>query len=703
VHTIVNWIRRHPTLTVFLAAGLFYLVCTFFYQGPALTDCSNALTGGPGDESAGLIWLNSIDHVHPFWSFTHVTNYPWGEHLDQPVYASGAAGYLLYWVLALLAGSVCGYNLLCAVGFLFSALIMFGFIRWLTRRNSIALLAGYAFAFTPYLQIKTGVHPSYVYEGLFVGVIWLFLMYWKRPRTSLAVWLGILTALTFYWDAYFVLIAGILWAGLLAGALVYELIDQREWDRVWRRLKFGSLAALTFIMLLLPLAYVRLHYSGQINSVVSRSRNAVKQDAKIYSAHPLEYLRPAESNPVLKALIPGYAARRRHHMSNPAEYTINLSLTLILIVIIAALTLLYRRLAGRRIPIRSHLPVDALLLLACVLAAGGLAFAFSLPPELAHHKMPTWYLTSLIAMWRVFARLYILVHLSLVVTAAVALAYLATLVRGSGLKVTTWFAIFILVALEYQTFVPPRQAWSYTTNVPPLYYRLHDRAGVHVVAEYPLDEPAVTVWPTFYTTYQRVTGKTMINAYEAASPEAPIREAIRTLGDPQSLPSLRALGTDTLITHGSPKLSLPGLQLIDYQGAQAGSQNIADPSELYPIAVYKILPGTSADYVVAPEAGFVPPQTDGPLSYNYAGSDQSTIELLPLPGSHVAGLQPACFNIRTNATSSDPMTIRQGNRVLWSGNLTSSWQTVNFNAPLGTPIEIHLARPTGYFLHNLGC
>jgi hypothetical protein len=701
--TVTRWIKRHSVLTAFLGAGVFYLACTFFYMGPGLTDCSNALVGGIGDESAGLIWLNSVDHVHPFWSFTHVTNFPWGEHLDQPVYASGAAGYLLYWLLALIAGSVCGYNLLCALGFLSSALIMFGFVRWLIKRNSIALLAGDAFAFTPYLQIKTGVHPSYVYEGLFVGIVWLFLLFWKRPHANLTAWLGVLTAIAFYWDVYFVLLAGILWAGLLAGAAIYELADQRDWNRVWRRLKIGSLAALTFILLLLPLAYIRLHYAGQINSVVSSSRNAIKQDAKLYSAHPLEYFRPAESNPILKALIPGYPGNRNHHMSNPAEYTINLSLSLITVVVLAALALRYRRWRHPRVPSRIQLPIDALLLLACVLAAGALAFAFSLPPELAHHKMPTWYLTSLIVMWRVFARLYILVNLSLVVTAAVALAYLASLIRSSGLKATAWFLVFALVALEYQTFVPPRQAWTYSANVPSIYYRLHDRTDVQVVAEYPLDEPAVTVWPTFYQTYQRISGKQMVNPYEAASPEAPIRESIRTVDDPQTLPTLRALGADTVITHGSPKVSLPGLQLLDYQVVQNSGKDVADPPDLYPIAVYKILPGPKAAYVVAPETGFVPPQKDTSLSYEYAGTDGSTLELLSLPGSHLSGAQPACFQIRTNATFTDPLTIRQGKNVLWSGNLNSSWQSVNFNAPTGKPLEIKLAKPTGFFLHDLGC
>jgi hypothetical protein len=502
---------------------------------------------------------------------------------------------------------------------------------------------------------------------------------------------------------YFVLITGILWAGLLVGAVAYELIAQRDWSRFWRRLTFGLLAALTLIVLITPLAYIRLHYAGQITSVVSSNRNDIKQDAQIYGARPIEYLLPAETNPILKALISDYAAHRSHHMSNPAEYTINLSLTLIAASLVAAAVLLFRWRRRPRVPVRVHLPVDALLLLACMLAVGALAFAFSLAPQLRGFKLPTWYFTNLIAMWRVFARLTIIVNLALVVTASVGLAYLTALMRRPGLKVTAVVLIFTLVALEYQTFVPPRQAWNYSDNVPPIYYRLHSRTDVHVVAEYPLDEPAVTVWPTFYQTYQRISGKRMINAYEAASPEAPIRGSIRTLDDPQTLPALRALGADTLITHGAPKLSLPGLVLIDFLAAQVNQSNGLDPAQLYPIAVYHIQPGFKAAYVVAPETGFVPPQKDSAISYLYAGSNGSTLKLLPLPGGPSSGSKPACFQIRTNSQVPVPMSINQGTHVAWSGNLTSGWQDIKFSAPLNSVVVIKPSRPAGFFLHHLGC
>jgi hypothetical protein len=142
---------------------------------------------------------------------------------------------------------------------------------------------------------------------------------------------------------------------------------------------------------------------------------------------------------------------------------------------------------------------------------------------------------------------------------------------------------------------------------------------------------------------------------------------------------------------------------LDYQAPQSTGKEVAGPDGLYPIAVYHIQPGPKAAYVVAPETGFVPPQKDTSLSYEYAGSDGATLELLTLPGAHPSGSQSACFQIRTNATFADPMTIRQGSRVLWSGNLTSTWQTVNFGAPMSTPLEIHLSKPTGFFLHDLGC
>lgn len=698
------WARRYPWWVGLGGAVIVYALCSLYYFSGIIVNCSDALLSGPGDQTAGLIWLNSIDPNHVFWGFTHITNYPFGEQLTSPVHASGALEYTLYFVLAKLAGSVCGFNLLNLLGFIGSALVMYGFIYWLTRRPWIALVAGYAVSFTPYLQIKTSVHPSYVYQGLLIGIVWLFLSFWRTPRLWPALALGGLTAASFYLDPYFILLAGILLVGLVGAGIVYDAVGPERW-RGARRKALYMLAGLgTLLVLLLPLVYVRVHFNTQINKFVTSSRNEIKFDAQLYGARPQEYLKPNEMQPVLKALIPGYASRRDHHISNPAEYSIGLSLSLIAVVMAGAALWYARRRRGIHDQLETAVPPA--LLVSAAATAGALAFAFSLAPVIHGLHMPSWYLTNYITMWRVFARLYIIVNLALVVLAAVALAYLSTrLQTRRWVKGVALAVLALMVAFEYQIFPVPRPVWSYSANVPQIYYRLAQRTDIKVIAEYSLDEQPVTYRPTFYLTYQRIHHKQLINSDLPDSPQGPIRGSLRDLEDPQSLPALRALGADAIMVHNvSGVIRTPGLELIDYQATQNPGTGLPDPADMYPMALYRILSGPVGTTVVAPETGFGFAQFTSQISYDYDGGSGATLGLIDLPGGTEVRQGQACFTIRSTQSSLTAK-ITQGDQELWRGHLTTTPQSVSIGLTTGQPATITTSSKAkvSFLLDDLGC
>jgi hypothetical protein len=704
------WATCHPGTMGIAGAVIFYALCTVYYTGGVVANCQNSLTGGVGDNTAGLIWLNSINHANPLWGFTHITNYPYGEQLKQPVYASGAALYALYWMLAKVSGSVCGYNLLNVVGFMSAALLMYSFVQWLTRRPWIALLAGFAVAFTPYLQISSGVHPSYVFEGLFVAIMWIFFLFWRSPKVLYALALGTLTAITFYWDPYFVLIGSVLWVGLLMGAIVYELCQKRDTSRWKPRLASGAIALGALVLLLTPLAYVRLHYAGQIDQAVTASRNPIKIDSQIYAARPLEYLLPVATQPVLQKLIPDYAVKRNHHLSNAGEYTINISLTLLFIILLAAVIFARRIQQRRRLaPDGFHLAVNIVLLVACLACVGGVGLVFSFPPMLHGVRTPTWYLTDAITMWRVFARLYIIVNLSVVSLAAIGLAYLASHISSPKLRAFGWVIVLAAVVFEYQSFSIPRPLWSYSADVPPIYSWLHNNSQVHTLAEYPFDQPAISIWPTYYFSYQRITGKDMINNSVTTDPDVLMHNALRSLADPQTIPTLRTLGADSLVVHGVVgNVNLPGLRLIHYEAGPSPAATTVrmfiPPIGLYPIAVYHIDIGPMAKFVLTPEKGFSNEISLTPISQNYVGNSHSSWELLPLPGSPKTGKANVCTQI-SSVRDDQAATITQDGHILWSGTLTPSWQQLEFTAKVSDQLIVTESgkNPVNYLLHGLGC
>jgi hypothetical protein len=441
--------------------------------------------------------------------------------------------------------------------------------------------------------------------------------------------------------------------------------------------------------------------------VVTNSRNDIKFDAIIYGAHPMEYLRPVETQPVLKALIPNYAEGRNRHSSNPAEYSINLSLALLATIVVAAAAWLIRWRRPRR-PDAIALTAPPVLVLGTLATVGVLAFAFSLSPVIYGTRTPTWYLTNFIDMWRVFARLAVVVNIAFVAFAAVALAYLGTKISRRWVKAGALALLFGLIAFEYQIQPPPRPTWSYTKDVPQIYYRLHDQTDINVIAEYSLDEQPITYRPTFYMTYQRVHGKKMLNSAVADSPQAPMRGSLRDIEDPQTIPALQALGIEAIIVHGVDKeLDLPGLELVDYQPAEASTSSpiLNDNQELYPIWIYKITGGNTVPYVIAPDKGFVYPVMSSLVSYDYVGGNNATLKLIDLPGGDNVKSGRACFDISSLDGSVDTVTIAQDGRTLWTGVIDRNWQAVTFESASEKAITItsNDAAKSSFQLDDLGC
>ena len=464
--------------------------------------------------------------------------------------------------------------------------------------------------------------------------------------------------------------------------------------------------------MLAPLVYIRVHYASQIDAMAA-ARGEIRSNAQVYGARTWEYLLPAESHPVLKRIFgEAYVTMRgEHHGSNSAEFTINLSLTLIALVAVAAF-LLWRnwRRTGRWWPKRAPLQIEVVLPLLVALCVGLLAFAFSLPPKYHGLPMPTYFVTALIAMWRVFARLYVLVNISLVILSVLALASLWPLLKKSWQRVGLIALLFVGVAFEYQVYTIQRPVWSFRDNTPTIYYRLAQRADIKSVAEYSLDEQPQTAMPMFYQTYQWVHGKALLNSGLSTSPQMSTRQSLRDLEDPQTLPALRKLGIQAILVHGiKGNVNIPGLELIDYEAdvPSSASKIFHDSPELYPIGLYRVLPGAQTDYVTTIETGFVYPAQDSYISYDYVGGTGATISLHGLRDWKGAPGTGACFLMRSFSGKPVVASIRGNqNQLLWTGQIDKTWQPVRVTLQVGETARIWIDQSEGatFMLDDLnGC
>jgi len=690
IDTIKLFAIKHRTAVSFATAFVVYAIFTAFYMGGAATNCTQYLLTFPGDNTAGLIAMFSIDNHDPWFGFTNVYSYPYGEVLGQPTHITAQTLFVPFWALAKLFGPVCGFNVLTMLGFMSASLAMFAFVRWLFGRFWPALLAGFAVAFTPYLQIKTGVHISYVFEAFFIATIWLFMAMWQKPTIKKAILLGLSVALFAYTDGYFILLGGVLVAGLLLGALGFDYFKNKRTisKELKQRVKLLGLAAGAAFVFALPVLYVMATSSGQINASLVATRDSIHNEAQVYGARPLEYLVPNPFNPILNKVFGDYGDRNNHG-SNPAENVLSLSLTMLALAVYFVVWVYKNRGKKKQLKLVSgKLNVEFITVVSVVVLL--MALAFSLPPKLGPIPTPTYFLIEGVALWRVFARLSVIVNIAMIILASGGLIVLLDRLKTRKKQMLLIAAAFVLVFVEYLTFVPPRKVGGYE-QVPQIYHWLHSQNAYAEIAEYPLDEFAASGNPVFYDTYQRVHGKKLLNGVISSKEAIFARQAVRDLTNPQAVPGLRALGIDFITVH-SPKDpgKIPGLTQR-YVSKEPILQTDGKPNKIWG---YSVDPGQKSEYAVAPTTGWHAPVKVNAIHQIQEMGDEGVLGFQNLARDH-AKVTSVNLQLKVMAASKagQEISIKQGNTVLWHGRIAAHEETISFTADPRKDVHIVAIKP----------
>lgn len=682
--------NKQVILQTLCVALLFCACAAFYYLGSATTSCTVKLATGPGDQTAGPIWLNSIVNK-PLWGNTSVSNAPYGESLRSPVMITGALQYFIFWVSSLLVGPVCGFNLYTALALVSSAMAVYLFVRSLTRRVDVSVFAGFAATFTPYIQSKIGVHPSYSFFGVFVLTIWSLLSLWRAPTTKKALILGIVISSFFYIDPYFILLGGVVVGTTLAAfliRLIFKAVVMRDQPTQLKKLLNDSRILITKLLIsggvvvvlaLVPLVLVRVKYGAQINAEVSSARSPIKQEAVTYGARVSEYIWPAPQNPYLSRVMNHIPAslQRKPHGSNAAENTLSISIvvgvTALITVVIwfVSITRKWKKQFNRN----QQLAVGVLLLIAVA------AFLTSLPPGYRGILLPVDIITDYISVWRVFARLQVVVAFSLAIIASIGLSYLTKNMKKVT-RICLVLLLIVIVGFEYLTFSPlnDRRAWSYA-QVHPFYYWLKSQTDVDTVAEYPLNEPGQTNVIVSYLTSQYVHKKRLLNAAGAASSQSIIRNSLRDITDPQVPGILSYLGVDQVIVHAEDKTaisSIAGLKEIDW------NKTSNDPDSIYfdgRLSVFNVTAIPDNDGLsLATGSGFRQLHTNS--TYTSADSlfeSKAQLVVIDLAAGGVTTKErtkSAVFSANTTGDRSR-LQVTQKGAILWEGLLSDSASQVN--------------------------
>lgn len=681
-------IKERYNLLKILGGIVGYLLILGLYMQPVIASgCNSTFLGGPGDQSS-FAWLyEASPNTPPLWGNTNWTNAPYGENVSEPFYISGLAQYSSVWVLEKAVGSTCAFNIYASFGFIFTATITYLFVLWILRKKSyfIPWFAGYLLAFSPYLQMKTPYHVSYVYAGLIILIIWLLMLFWKKPAIKYALALVVLGALMFYHDPYFIQLALFVVLAFGVGTVIYHLmykkIDKKD---LWARLKLLILLSPVFLLLISPVIYTRITQSENIETVVSESRDSdIMSEGRAYGARLWEFVLPSATNPFTPQKLKDLQLSHQHG-ATPTETT--LFLGFIPLVLGGGFVWYWLR-RGRNgtgkilVANRQLVPVAISL----VVIAGLMA----LPPyiNIGDFKIyfPSWLLLELTNMWRVPARFFVLVHIGLVILASLGLYVLVNRYKNKLKKITlisVYGIILLLSMVEFATFNPfDRQYWSQSMT-PAVYDEIRDNNNVDRIAEYPLLDPPRNGVSLYYVTYQTHHHKAMINTAKAGSPNKKYRESLMNLYNWQVPGALKQLGVDRIVVHGKDANTAlpPGFikigESFDTQTKEWVVAFAIDDS---------VVPKT---YLLEASDGF-----DGPSNYGYEGVDyymHTSGVLKPVLLPDATKQDSAMARIEFYAFEKNPRLVKimQDGKVVAEVRPTENKQIVEFAIDPSKPVTI---------------
>jgi hypothetical protein len=656
-------------------AVLFFFLMSWLFMGGAINRCSTTSTAMGSDSTGGFAWDQWATGNHLSWGYEAKSNYPYGETLGRPQFITSSIFIGIYKILASLTTPICGINLMALLGFMTTALLAFGVVKWLLKRFAIAIFAGFAAAYVPFHQLKAESHINYIWGSFFIAAIWAYLWFISRPSHKRAMVLGAVCSLGFYFDGYFVLISSVVIASLFSSSFILDLLriithKQKNKDilkKARTRLKYLLIATGVLALLLTPILLVYRNNSAAISQSLAAVRSDIKTETITYGARPIEFIVPSSNSALIPNEVPWTI---KPHGSNASEDTLYIGYTIIVLIAVALVRLFYRK--DRTHKLREMSYGDLVWTLSLVIVA---CFVMSLPAVITifgyRLPTPTYILIKLTSNWRVLSRMFLALHPAAVIVASLGL-YMLIRRRSTILQLIIVTVCGIALFLEYLP-APLHPTGDLYKDAPPIYQRLRTDSQVKLVAEYPL--AGILYTPEIFT-YQQMHNKELLNANDVSISRGQLQGSIAGLADEQTLAALKELKVDVLITHGLGKMQNPDLN--DYYVTKPslnldGTINL--PATMYSYRISNnVVPRRS---LLTLKNGYESLSVDDNQKSHRFITKDSDMTILNLETMPAKQRYSSSFKIASACPTSAFVTVSQAGKMLWDGKVTSSPTTVN--------------------------
>ena len=455
--------REHTALVVVAVATLWAVVVTW----PVAIHFGDSIYGTPGDATGAVStfwwWGYALTHGKPVLDNT-LQGVPLGSEWD--LLAFSPLSVFIFAPLDVVMGPIASYNLLILSSFPLTAWATYLLARTLGIGRLGAAFAGLSLAFIPYHIEKATGHGNQTHLELLAFTL-LFLVRWRNSgsRWNL-VWAGVLIGLQIWLEPSVAYVMA--FALLTFFAVSVALPEPGKMWRAWiGRHVVGGLLMSAVVVPFIPVALVFLHRPGSTSSLATHLSHAqTSGEAQIYSARLREYFQPWYDNPLVPNAVKQWEFLHLHG-SNFVENSLALGYT---VLTLGAIAVAWARKGF------------ALGLFLALMFVGVLV---SLPPEqplgpFVVHP-PTYYLTQVVTIFRVYARFAMMVQLGACLLAGLGLGVLQARI-GAGRRQLLLALPFLLIAVEFNNLPP-----THVTQILPApteYTWLRDQPQ-GIVMEYP--------------------------------------------------------------------------------------------------------------------------------------------------------------------------------------------------------------------------
>lgn len=533
----MNLFKKYPEILVFL----FYFLITIIFTYPLIFKLTEVIWGYSGD-NFGSIWqvwwlkYASINHLSK--DFSPLVNYPFGSSIGlatilEPLWFTPLAFFSRFF------NEVAVFNLFIFLSFPLSGLTAYQLTKHISQNTLASIFAGLIFMLAPYHFWQSYAHISLALIQ-WLPLYFLFLLKldqfpsWKRGLlTGLSFGLVILTS------SYLGFFMVLLTIAFILGKIIFRVLKNRANYLNWERVKALLIAFLISLLLILPTysSFFKFGNTGSENALDAHKRNIMELLA--LSLRPWDFLIPAPDQVVFGKYENSIHEKIRS-ISNDYK---TISAFLPERVIYIGWTTLVLSVIGFWVAFkRKNKKEFALVSLFSIIVLTLISF-----PPFIYIKgfkllLPSYFLYQILPIFRVYARLGIIILLLLLPFSALGLSFYLDKIKSNFGKFILAGGFSLLIMFEFLNF-PPYHV-SDLSKLSPSYQWLANQKENFAIAEYPktYDIPDILF-------YQRIHQKPFYNLNASDSPYSVLNPFVDNLNASTTAPLLATLGIKYVVVH----------------------------------------------------------------------------------------------------------------------------------------------------------